>query len=404
MTEPNPKTLPRLENKMLLKDLKAEVTARGIVVKGKVTKQSLLDVLGLGSICISRTSEYRYVEKLRTLVENEKKLVEDEKQSQFFLEQEKRFAVARAEKEKRDKIIHDKVIKLNVCSQKLHTFVEKMVHSCPLALSKKLVAPQYKEEFVSEWNTNDNPVLVDDYFGSRFSNSCCDFCQTSRCLWSCEKCNFDVCHVCFEVEKLPPGQRKKRRAQLTAEEDDRIMRIKEKKAREWKQQQNEEAKRTKDEAHCQAKELEKRLGKFLPKHMDLPKVNRKSQGSGYTVWSANGGHWDGPPCKQFDSSWKSLDDAKQRAKYVFYIKNPWGLDALEVDNELDHVAKNVYGMDEPRKLPPGIVCLQMHDGENDEWTVSIVPDDAFKFLDNVDKEPNHHDDSCEDNDIMNFAF
>jgi hypothetical protein len=388
MTEPNPKTLPRVDGKMLLKDLKVEVVARGQSVKSTPTKKELLHRLGLGSICISRTSEYKYIEKLR-------QLIQDETQSQIANEK-KAMIKAQADKEK---IIQDKIILLNKCSQKLHVFIETKIHPCPLAPSQNLIDPQYKESFVNNWNVNDGLAISSNSFESRSKRSHCDVCQKVQCVWTCEKCDFDICQICFDVELLPEPQRKKRRSQLMAEEDKRRMQLDEEQKRARKRYKEETEQRKKEEI----KQLEKKLGKFLPHHKDVPKTNKKAQGSGYTVWSANGSHWDGPPYKHFDSSWDSLKDAKQRAKYLFYIKNPWGVEASEVDNELDHKQSE---FDEPVPLPSRLFSLQMHDQEGDEWTVAIVPDSAFKFLDNCGEDDDdndneglfHHDNEDSEND------
>jgi hypothetical protein len=331
--------------------------------------------------------EYIYVEKARQLMEKEKQSMIAAQQEIAKKEFAARHQAAMKEKEKCDKIKQEKLIKINDLSEKEHTLVETKVHPCPLASSNKLIAPSFKDSFVQEWK---GEILdVQNYVGTRSNHSNCDFCRKKRCEWTCEKCDFDVCQSCFEVQKLPEAERVKRCNKLMAEEAKRIKEIQEERERARKRLREFWEKQEKEQKIRDAKELEKKIGKPLQKHKVVPKVNRKAVGSGYTVWSASGGRWRSPTRKQFDSSWKSLDDAKQRAKYLFYVKNRWGCKVSEIEDESNRAGLSRYGEE---KQPPGLFRLQMHDEGGNDWTVSIVPDDAFKFLDHVDDEPNHHDD------------
>ena len=57
---------------------------------------------------------------------------------------------------------------------------------------------------------------------------------------------------------------------------------------------------------------------------------------GYTVWCSDGygndgwHSYEGPPDKEFDSTYKTKEDANERARYLFYWKNPWGQQAEEI--------------------------------------------------------------------------
>ncbi|CAJ1946591.1 unnamed protein product [Cylindrotheca closterium] len=95
----------------------------------------------------------------------------------------------------------------------------------------------------------------------------------------------------------------------------------------------------------------------------------------YTVWTSDGydnDRWhsyEGPPDKAFDSSFTSLEHANQRAEFVFYFKNPWGLGLDEMDPaETDGTTKT------------GFRFLQCCPDDSSRWTVSVIPSSAFPFM------------------------
>jgi hypothetical protein len=58
---------------------------------------------------------------------------------------------------------------------------------------------------------------------------------------------------------------------------------------------------------------------------------------GYTVCCSSGygsSRWhsyQGPPNKEFDTTWKTDEEANARARYLFYWKNCYGISAEELD-------------------------------------------------------------------------
>ncbi len=102
----------------------------------------------------------------------------------------------------------------------------------------------------------------------------------------------------------------------------------------------------------------------------------------YTVWKScgydyDGWHgYDGPPMKEFDSSFDSVDEANMRVKYVFYYKNPWGLDRDEMHTDT-HVMKK-----------SGVRFLCCCPDDSERWTVSAIPSIAFDHI-NL-----HNEDYC----------
>jgi len=100
--------------------------------------------------------------------------------------------------------------------------------------------------------------------------------------------------------------------------------------------------------------------------------NRKLR---YTVWTSCGydkDRWhsyDGPPDKVFNSSFTSLEHANQRAEFVFYYDNPWGLGLYDMGAaETDDTTSS------------GLRFLQCRPEDSQRWTVSVVPSSAFPFM------------------------
>lgn len=55
----------------------------------------------------------------------------------------------------------------------------------------------------------------------------------------------------------------------------------------------------------------------------------RSRSGKFFVWSSEGydndgwHSYNGPPRKEFDSSWRTIEEANARVEYLFFIKNPW---------------------------------------------------------------------------------
>ena len=113
----------------------------------------------------------------------------------------------------------------------------------------------------------------------------------------------------------------------------------------------------------------------------------------YTVWCSDGydpdgwHSYEGEPTKEFDSCWSSKKEANDRAEYLFFWKNPWGLAPNEVSDdytgELSPTAKD--GMNKWTVSPP----------DSSRWTVGVVPAAAFLHLENASRERHNYDDEGE---------
>lgn len=103
-----------------------------------------------------------------------------------------------------------------------------------------------------------------------------------------------------------------------------------------------------------------------------------NKGQGFTVWCSDGyGNdgwhcYQGPPDKVFDTTWKTVEDANSRARYLFYHHNPWGVKAEEIDDE-----------PEETMTEDGLMTFRVDPPDSSIWTVSVMPASAFKHLDHV---------------------
>jgi Domain of unknown function (DUF5710) len=93
----------------------------------------------------------------------------------------------------------------------------------------------------------------------------------------------------------------------------------------------------------------------------------------YTVWTSLG--FDGfagrPEVKEFDSSFATLEQANQRAEYVFFYNNPWG---CTKEYELPIAEKNFVSCH-------GFRLLSCQPDDDQRWTVSVIPSKAFSYID-----------------------
>jgi hypothetical protein len=96
----------------------------------------------------------------------------------------------------------------------------------------------------------------------------------------------------------------------------------------------------------------------------------------YTVWQTygydhrRGRSYLGAPGKAFNSSYASLDDANERAEFVFYFQNPWGLQGMA-----DFPSEDTY--DERTK--DGCQILSCVSDAYQGWTVWVVSSNAFRL-------------------------
>jgi len=103
---------------------------------------------------------------------------------------------------------------------------------------------------------------------------------------------------------------------------------------------------------------------------------------GYAVWSSVTSYgWLGKVYyqsnapKTFDTVWATKDEANDRARFLFFWKNCYGISADDLD------APTVDVIEGLKKY-----SLRQKDS-NRKWTAGVVPAIAFKHLDNVEVPP-----------------
>jgi hypothetical protein len=175
-------------------------------------------------------------------------------------------------------------------------------------------------------------------------------------------------------------------AQRTKAEKEEIREEREQVWEEEGRKENEEAEREEEE-HRQSWNAEVRftpeIRKVKGKHLDPDSSEMK-----FNVWCSDGYDpdgwhgYDGEPPKEFDSAWKTKEDANSRAEYLFYWKNAWGYDPEELNDNNEVVSKNTGNLKEWTVSP----------ADSTRWTVAAVPSDAFLYLSNACKDSHNLDD------------
>ena len=263
---------------MTVKDMKAESVARGIGVQvvSRTNKDELQNMLVIGSTCITISDAWSQVLCLREKLkgERERALEEDVRRREALVlkEREEERKHQANMKEKRAAEIKSQLVH--------HTHDFPGVHGCKRAATKDLL-----------------------FNGEPRVNACCDKCDMFAALFTCEKCDFDVCQACFKVMNMTPEEKK-------AEAK--------KQAAAAKREAAEAAKRRRLEEKAEKEAEEKRRKKWDPKRqfksriIDPLEKNFSLEGNktkDFTVWCSDGydndgwHSYEGPPDKDFDTTY-----------------------------------------------------------------------------------------------------
>jgi Domain of unknown function (DUF5710) len=106
----------------------------------------------------------------------------------------------------------------------------------------------------------------------------------------------------------------------------------------------------------------------------LPESTNEKVKLAYTIWTSMGFDpcnryaYNGAPAKEFNSSFATLEQANQRAEYVFYYDNPWGLSFTEMSADSDIVSSH------------GFRCLSWQPDDDRRWTVSVITSEGFSYI------------------------
>lgn len=370
-------TLPRIHDKLTVKDLREEAECRGIDKQRlPKLKKDLLHYLVEGSIHLKETQQWKAVKLLKLQIESERNQLHEQSMKQRW-ERERKAEERREVKKAKERQAMQENRKKEVEKQKsLHTHSFPRVHPHLLAKSSEL-----------QFNGKSRDVTARcEYCG----NDDDDWHDPNPVLYTCESCDFDICADCFKERNMTP-QEKARARELERQRQEQLR----KEQLAWRKQQEKEE-REQERLWDATKQFKKAI-----RHP--PAKNKTVQGNslkGYTVWSSDGydpdgwHSYQGPPDKEFDSTWKNVTDANARARYLFYWENSWGLPARDIDHcgeePVDESA--VDGLKTYTLAPP----------DSTRWTVGVVPDAAFKHLAGASVSETVADDGCDGSDCIFF--
>ena len=367
-----PKAVDVVVKTMKVAELKLEAIVRGIELKevSSITKDALLNRLVVGSFCITKSSEWGEILRLREKVamEHESALQmrrqEEEEAEKRWHERE----VARQEKEQAEKEKRRCAEMQSQEGKHMHDF--PAVHGCKLAKTKDLIfLCNPRHATCSECNTGERSWF---YQGA---SSCTP-------IYTCEKCDFDVCSACFKRMSMTPKEKKAEEARVK-----RMRKIEEKEQRE---QAEEERIKQEEEEEIHNRKWNAKIN-FKPSIINPPNSNIDPNGNkmkGYTVWCSDGygndgwHHYEGPPDKEFDTTYATIEDANARARYLFYWKNPWGLPPEDIDAE-EEISESIRH---------GLNTFKSHPPDSSIWTVAVVPDVAYAHMEGATSSRHNFDD------------
>lgn len=349
---------------MKVADLLTEAVARGMEVKtvSKMNKNELVSTLVVGSMCITKSDAWAEVLRVREQFESDRKEAADkERELQDALhaqweQQELERQAKEMQRQAKLQAEREKKRLSEIASQaEKHVHHIPKVHGCKLAKTADLL---FYEE-------------------ARVYNARCLVCRRyNDVLYSCEKCDFDICKECHKEKTMTDAEKKaeaKRKAELEKE----------------RQKAEAELRRLEEEEEERYRKKWDPKSQFKPNIINPPDANLDPEvKKGYVVWSSDGydndgwHSYEGPPDKVYDSTWSTKANANERARYLFHWKNPWG-------HKPDHMVEEEV-IDESKN--DGLVKYVTSPDDSTTWTVAVTPAVAFAHLDNVRKFGNHSDD------------
>jgi hypothetical protein len=356
---------------LTLAQLKDEVVARQIHPKNAPKlKTDLLHFLVDGSIHVHESDEYKQYQQLLQIVANERSSLNHASLQKKIIQQARAEDLQQKQMEKVQKAAEEREREKRNARQAetdrqrhLHKHMFPLVHRHPLAETKFLLTDGVPRD-----------GICDLCYTLRQSRNIIDFSfRENPAKYSCEECDWDICLVCFAMQNKTEEEKKK----------DRLKR--EKAAAEQRRKWEAEAQRRQEEEQIRWDAT----NRFQPAIITLPKKNKDSSSQlGYTVWCSDGydrdgwHSWAGEPDKEFDSSWKTKEEANKRAEYLFFWRNPWGVEPNQVNDENGSPSS---------KVNDGMHKWTVRPTDSSRWTVGVVPSAAFAHLEKATLRRHHHD-------------
>eukprot|EP00536_Pseudo-nitzschia_multiseries_P000780 jgi/Psemu1/300312/fgenesh1_kg.9_\ len=162
--------------------------------------------------------------------------------------------------------------------------------------------------------------------------------------------------------------------------------------REKEREEEEEEQRKAEEERLRRWDANQRFNSTIMK-VEGKHINPRS-GLKFTVWCSDGYDYDGwhsyegEPTKEFDSVWKTKEEANLRSEYLFFWKNPWGWKPEETELHWEIEQEVVDGLKRYTVAPP----------DSSRWTVGVVPTAAFIHLPNASTDRHTYDRDCDTDD------
>ena len=175
---------------MKVAELKEEAVARGIDVKEltRINKDSLLEMLVVGSPCIIKTDAWDEVVSLRkTFAEERQKAEQLERKRQEEIYRKKEQKWREQEKKRQEQRDKDRAEEISKQGEFHSLSVPKKVHGCKLAFTKDLLFHGTPRSY----NTQCTEC------GSRFNIE-----------YTCEGCDYDICNECFKQKTMTASEKK----------------------------------------------------------------------------------------------------------------------------------------------------------------------------------------------------
>jgi hypothetical protein len=338
-TQTSAELQPRISKKLTLVELRDEAEARGLQDSMNLPKLKvdLLHFLVDGSIHVAESVEYKQYKSLLNRLEEERPQLYAQSLASRQAERQNE-ELRRQQKAEKERLAREAERTSEIQAQtSLHRHSFPLVHPHLLARTAEL-------------RVHGNP---------RSYESTCDLCSYvySRGVYTCEQCDLDICYSCFEERNMTSAQRQER------EKQERI--------KQEKRRLEEEERRAEAAAAALAWDATKQFAAETIRPSDTNKT-LDAKGHKYIVWCSNGDNYCEPPYQYFDSGWETSKEANDRARYLFFWKNPWGMDPDEVGDDLN-------GEPEPC-FREGLVNFTVHPTDYSCWTVGVVPALAFRHL------------------------
>lgn len=294
------------------------------------TKDELLTILGHGSICITQSSAYFAYKDVLNLFDLERKSVLtllSENTSNSHVDNNNPISITKEAlvnnvQSQRDiawRLQQEQMEKNRLYAEQ--ELIEESLHVYPCALHHHPVA------LTCELTCRGQ---------SRVSVKTCSTSSNSHCsgvlLWSCTRCDWDICQSCYDIDVLPPYERQNKLIQLQVEKRKEYEELKNKSILQQVKlrqecEENQVLLFKKFQSHYPELIFHSHIKNPLPNH-----INTKKRFV-YSIVSCDSFLNIKYSKYEFDSSYQDLNEANARATYLFYICNPWGFNYDEMLNE-----------------------------------------------------------------------